>query len=108
MASPVSSVWAQRLPVASEFVNSAPGWVGRTGTRGFESTPSEVSSPNRWPRALVGAFIGAAAGLVVCTAISNLSKDRGTGFTTCTSKGYVQFALGGIAIGFGVGWLTKH
>lgn len=57
---------------------------------------------NRAGHALVGGVIGSAAGILVCTGISNLAKDEGSGFSTCTAKGNVALGLGG---GFGVGAL---
>lgn len=56
---------------------------------------------------LAGGLIGAATGVVACTAISNLAKDRGTGFSTCTTKGYLGFAVGGFALGAIVGAIIK-
>ena len=62
---------------------------------------------SRGSYALIGGLIGSAAGIVVCTAISNVVKDEGTGFSTCTTSGYVGFAAGGFAVGALVGYLIK-
>jgi len=56
---------------------------------------------------VVGGLIGSAAGTVVCTAISNYIKDEGTGFSTCTTSGYLTLAVGGFAVGALVGYLIK-
>jgi hypothetical protein len=53
---------------------------------------------------LIGGAIGAVAGAAVCTAISNLTNE-GTGFSSCTRKGYLLFGAGGFALGFAVGWV---
>ncbi len=58
-------------------------------------------------RVLIGGAIGAVAGVAVCTVISNIAKDPGTGFSTCTTKGYVGFAVGGFAVGAGLGAIVR-
>jgi hypothetical protein len=60
---------------------------------------------SRGSHALIGGLIGSAAGIVVCTAISNLVNEGG--FSTCTTSGYVGFAVGGFAVGALVGYLIK-
>ncbi|HEV8600183.1 MAG TPA: hypothetical protein VGQ69_12535 [Gemmatimonadales bacterium] len=62
---------------------------------------------SRGSHALIGGLIGSAAGIVVCTAISNYVKDEGTGVSTCTTSGYVAFGVGGFAVGALVGYLIK-
>jgi hypothetical protein len=62
---------------------------------------------DRVGHAVVGGVIGGLAGLLVCTGISNLVKDEGTGFSTCTTSGYVALGLGGIVVGAGIGALIK-
>ena len=54
---------------------------------------------SRTGHAVLGGVIGAAAGIVVCTAISNYVNEGG--FSTCTTTGYVVHA----GVGFGVGAL---
>jgi hypothetical protein len=49
-------------------------------------------------RLIIGGVVGAVAGLVACTAISNIIEEEG-GFHTCTAKGNVLFGLGGAAVG---------
>ena len=60
----------------------------------------------RAQHASLGAVIGGAVGIVTCTVISNIAKDPGTGFSTCTWKGYLGLGLGGAALGAGIGALV--
>jgi hypothetical protein len=63
-------------------------------------------SPHRLRNALIGGVIGAAAGAVVCTAISNIADDSAMDrFTTCTTDGYLVSSGIGFGAGFVVGWL---
>jgi hypothetical protein len=62
----------------------------------------------RLVRGTIGGVIGAVAGLATCTAISNAIADEGTGFSTCTTKGNLMFAGGGMVLGFVIGWLTGN
>jgi hypothetical protein len=55
----------------------------------------------RGRNALIGGAIGTVAGLAFCTIVSNLVNDPGSGFSTCTMKGYLL--TGGV--GFGLGFL---
>lgn len=78
-----------------------------------ETIPDELPSEstggtNRLTRGLIGGLIGAVAGVAVCTLISNAFYNEGGGFSTCTTKGNLMFAGGGLAVGFAVGWLTGH
>ena len=54
---------------------------------------------DRAGNAALGGVLGALAGVAVCTVVSNLVKDEGTGFSTCTAKGYLL--LGGVGLGLG-------
>ncbi len=54
----------------------------------------------RGRNALIGGAIVTVAGLAFCTVISNLVNDPGSGFSTCTRKGYLL--TGGIGLGAGV------
>ena len=65
---------------------------------------SAAISP-RGRRALIGGAIGAAAGLAVCTVISNLTDEGAEGFSTCTWKGYLLTGGIGFGVGFAAGWL---
>ncbi len=65
-----------------------------------------AASPHRVRNALIGGVIGAAAGAVVCTAISNIADDAAVDrFTTCTAKGYLLTGGVGFGVGFLAGWL---
>ncbi len=69
-----------------------------------ESSPSHGVSERSLKRGLIGGVIGAAAGVVACTIISNIaddSDDPGSRITTCTASGYLLFG----GVGFGVGFL---
>jgi hypothetical protein len=48
-----------------------------------------LESRDRAGNAVLGGVIGAAAGVAFCTVVSNIVKDEGTGFSTCTTKGYL-------------------
>ena len=61
-----------------------------------------LQKKDRVGNAALGGAIGAVAGVVFCTVVSNIAKDAGTGFSTCTTKGYLL--TGGI--GFGLGALA--
>jgi hypothetical protein len=60
---------------------------------------------SRTGHAVLGGVIGAAAGIVVCTAISNYVNEGG--FSTCTTTGYVVHAAVGFGIGALIGALIK-
>jgi hypothetical protein len=60
-----------------------------------------VVTKRRGRNALIGGAIGTVAGLTFCTVVSNLVNDPGSGFSTCTLKGYLL--TGGV--GFGLGFL---
>jgi hypothetical protein len=73
--------------------------------KGIPAAPPENGSPpHRARNALIGGAVGVVAGLAVCTAISNLVNE-GTGFSTCTRKGYLLLGGAGFGVGFAVGWL---
>ena len=64
------------------------------------------ASSQRARNALIGGVIGAAAGIVICTVISNISDDAAIDrFTTCTAKGYLVSGGLGFAAGSLIGWL---
>jgi hypothetical protein len=66
---------------------------------------SDATASHRGRHALIGGLIGAAAGVITCTVISNVANDPGTGFSTCDATAYVGFGLGGFAVGALIGWL---
>jgi hypothetical protein len=61
-------------------------------------------SKDRVGNALLGGTIGAVAGVAFCTVVSNIVKDEGTGFSTCTTSGYLLTGGIGFGLGFIVGW----
>ena len=69
--------------------------------------PREAGSSHRVRNAVIGGAIGATAGILACTVVSNIAKDPGTGFSTCTTKGYLILGLGGLGIGAGIGAVIK-
>jgi hypothetical protein len=84
------------------------GMVAKQARPSLVTPPlTELQRRNRTGQVLLGGAIGAATGIVVCTVISNLVKDPGTGFSTCTTKGNLGFALGGAALGALLGWLIR-
>lgn len=94
----------------AQAVAPLPAWspiplvVESAPVRSTVVVPATQASGQRLRRGLVGGAIGAVAGAAVCTAISNLTNE-GTGFSTCTRKGYLLFGAGGFALGFAVGWV---
>ena len=63
------------------------------------SRPAPAQGPSV-ERVLLGGLIGAAAGALLCTVISNISDEAANErFTTCTAGGYLLFGGGGFAIG---------
>ena len=65
-----------------------------------------AGQPDRLGNAVLGAVIGGAAGIVTCTVISNIVKDSGTGFSTCTWKGYLLLGGSGAGLGALIGALA--
>jgi len=87
-------------PVAGFRKPASPRPAIRTGFQAPETN-------NRERNALLGGLIGGVAGVVTCTVISNLAKDPGTGFSTCTTKGYLIFGGAGFGIGALIGALVR-
>lgn len=67
-----------------------------------------VAAPrHRTRRALLGGAIGAAAGVVFCTAVSTLANDSADGGVSfCPLDSYVLIGGAGFALGFAIGWAT--
>lgn len=67
-----------------------------------------VTAPrNRGRRALVGGAIGAAAGVVFCTAMSTLIDDSANGgLSFCPLDSYLLIGGGGFLLGAAIGLLT--
>jgi hypothetical protein len=83
----------------------APAPLDRSGTpaAGQFVAPSK----NRTRQALLGGAIGAAAGVVFCTAVSTLANDSADGgLSFCPLDSYLLIGGAGFALGFAIGWAT--
>jgi hypothetical protein len=99
-------------PRVSPAFHSGPATAWDDASTGPRIAPGTVAMPaagsRRARNALIGGGIGAAAGLVVCTIISNIADDAAVDrFTTCTAKGYLLTGSIGFGTGFLVGWLAS-
>ena len=66
-----------------------------------------AASRHRTRRALLGGAIGAAAGVVFCTAVSTLANDSAdAGVSFCPVDSYLLIGGAGFALGFAIGWAT--
>ena len=66
-----------------------------------------ATSPDRTRHALVGGAIGAAAGIVACTAISTLANDSADGgLSFCPLDTYLLIGGAGFLVGGVIGWLS--
>jgi hypothetical protein len=64
------------------------------------------TSRNRKHRALLGGAIGAAAGVVFCTAVSTLANDSAEGgLSFCPFDSYLLIGGAGFALGAAIGWV---
>lgn len=109
-ATPVAGQLSHRLaPVRSVPPSGlAPTEVpGDTGLITDRVTRSLAARSHRTRNAVVGGLIGAATGVITCTVISNIVNDPNTGLSTCDTKAYLGFALGGAALGVLIGALIK-
>lgn len=108
-AAPVSAQAPQRITAPLPHT----GILAITTIAGTDRPPLRLEWPTATvrrsssERIIVGAVLGAVAGLITCTAISNISEDEG-GFHTCTAKGNVLFGVGGAALGALVAHLTRR
>ena len=65
----------------------------------------DLGSRSRTRNALLGGAIGAAAGLVVCTAFSSLINDSAEGgLSFCPLDSNLLFGGGGFVLGAAIGW----
>ena len=71
-------------------------------------TDQLVATPrHRTRRALLGGAIGAAAGVVFCTAVSTLANDSADGgLSFCPLDSYLLIGGAGFVLGFAIGWAT--
>jgi hypothetical protein len=68
-----------------------------------------ATSRNRGRRALIGGAIGAAAGVVFCTAVSTLANDSAEGgLSFCPLDSYLLIGGAGFALGATIGWATAR
>jgi hypothetical protein len=66
-----------------------------------------AASRNRKRQALLGGVIGAAAGVVFCTAVSTLANDSADGgLSFCPLDSYLLIGGAGFAVGFVIGWVV--
>jgi hypothetical protein len=75
---------------------------------GIPATGRFVAAPgNRKRQALLGGAIGAAAGVVFCTAVSTLANDSADGgLSFCPLDSYLLIGGAGFAVGFVIGWMV--
>jgi len=103
---PATATAQQAGPVAGEqraFVSWEPAaFAGQV--RPVVLPEVSARSKDRVGNALLGGTIGAVAGVTFCTVVSNIVKDEGTGFSTCTTSGYLLTGGIGFGLGFIVGW----
>ena len=100
------------LPSAAAAQQPGPGaapvrifesWEPAGMARAAAHRPALVIEPkDRVGNALLGGAIGTVAGVAFCTAFSNLVNE-GTGFSTCTTRGYLLTGGVGLALGLLVG-----
>jgi len=65
------------------------------------------ASRHRTRQALLGGAIGAAAGVVFCTAVSTLADDSADGgLSFCPLDSYLLIGGAGFALGFAIGWMV--
>jgi hypothetical protein len=66
-----------------------------------------AASRHRTRRALLGGAIGAAAGVVFCTAVSTLANDSADGGVSfCPLDSYLLIGGAGFVLGLAIGWAT--
>jgi hypothetical protein len=99
-----SAAAAQRPGPVAVPSPSFESWEPGGGShRAFQRNVLVAGSKDRTRNALLGGAIGALAGVTFCTVVSNLVKDEGTGFSTCTTSGYLLTGGVGLALGLLVG-----
>ncbi len=68
--------------------------------------PLRVAARDRTRRALLGGAIGAAAGVVFCTAVSTLADDSAEGgLSFCPLDSYLLIGGAGFVLGAAIGWV---
>jgi ABC-type branched-subunit amino acid transport system permease subunit len=65
-----------------------------------------VAARDRTRQALIGGAIGAAAGVVFCTAVSTLANDSAEGgLSFCPLDSYLLIGGAGLVLGAAIGWV---
>jgi hypothetical protein len=68
--------------------------------------PLSVAARGRTRQALLGGAIGAAAGVVFCTAVSTLANDSAEGgLSFCPLDSYLLIGGAGFLLGAAIGWV---
>jgi len=68
--------------------------------------PLRVAARDRTRQALIGGAIGAAAGVVFCTAVSTLANDSAEGgLSFCPLDSYLLIGGAGLVLGAAIGWV---
>ena len=95
--------WPRPYPCISSPGGRPQRWSSaalRPSVRSFR--PGRIEARN----ALIGGAIGAAAGVVFCTAVSTITDDSADGgLSFCPLDSYLLIGGAGFALGFGVGWV---
>jgi hypothetical protein len=109
------------LALAGPLRGQSPGQPAAVLAARFESwrpgPPSEASvslglrlapAPrHRGRNALLGGAIGAAAGVLLCTAVSTIADDSADGGVSfCPLDSYLLIGGAGFALGFAIGWIA--
>jgi ABC-type branched-subunit amino acid transport system permease subunit len=67
--------------------------------------PLSEAARSRTRQALLGGAIGAAAGVVFCTAVSTLANDSAEGgWSFCPLDSYLLIGGAGLLLGAAIGW----
>jgi hypothetical protein len=96
-------------PLAAAVPLQFPSWrPAATLDRGSTLVTGQFvpASRHRTRHALLGGAIGAAAGVVFCTAVSTLADDSADGgLSFCPLDSYLLIGGAGFALGFAIGWV---
>jgi len=111
-AAPEAAAAQQLRPLPDPWVAAAivTRPTGLTGATVVRPAPSPAANPHaRVNRVLIGGVLGAVAGVITCQLISSaVNALQGDPNTGCTSRGNIQFAVGGAVGGGFIGWATYH
>lgn len=106
-AAPARAQTPQPLPATAPVRFESWHAMSPLGTDGMPAAVRlEAGSRNRTRNALLGGAIGAAAGVVFCTAVSTLANDSADGgLSFCPLDSYLLIGGGGFLLGAAIGWL---